>query len=78
MMTVFDIVTLICFIGFVIAFFQFTTRDQRTLLHFVGASVVLAIANQVGNHGSSVLAILLIAAGIAYAIVTTRADQGSR
>jgi hypothetical protein len=79
MTTVFDIVTVTCFVGLVIAFFQFTNRDQKTLLHFMLAGVLLAVANQLGNHGSSLLAIVLIVAGIAYAVVmTARADQGSR
>lgn len=79
MTTVFDVVTVTCFVGLVIAFFQFTNRDQRTLLHFVLTGVVFAVANQLGNHGSPLLAILLIVAGITYAVaMTTRVDQGSR
>lgn len=78
MTTVFDIVTVTCFAGLVIAFFQFTNRDHRTLLHFGLAGIVLAVANQVGNHGSAVLATVLIVAGVAYAVVmTTRAGQGT-
>lgn len=79
MTTIFDLVTVTCFVGLGIAFFQFTNRDQRTLLHFVLSGIVLAVANQVGNHGSSLFAIILIVAGITYAVImTTRADQGTR
>ncbi len=49
MSTFFDVVTVTCFIGLVLAFFQFTNRETRTLIHFILAGVVLAVANQAGN-----------------------------
>jgi len=67
MTTLFDVVTVTCFVGLVIAFFQFTDRETRTLVHFILAGVVFAVANQVGNAGSAVLAGLLMVAGVAYA-----------
>lgn len=67
MTTLFDVVTVTCFVGLVIAFFQFTDRETRTLVHFILAGVVFAVANQVGNAGSATLAVLLIVAGVAYA-----------
>jgi len=67
MATIFDVVTVTCFAGLVIAFFQFTDRETRTLVHFILAGVVFAVANQVGNSGSAILAVLLIVAGVAYA-----------
>jgi hypothetical protein len=67
MATFFDVVTVTCFVGLVIAFFQFTDRETRTLVHFILAGVVFAVANQVGNGGSAILAVLLIVAGVAYA-----------
>ncbi len=79
MTTVFDVVTVTSFVGLVIAFFQFTDRDQRTLLHFVLGGIVLAVANQVGNQGSALLAAILIVAAIAYVLVMTiRRSQGTR
>lgn len=79
MTTIFDIATVTCFVGLVIAFFQFTSRDHRTLLHFCLAGVVLAVANQVGNHGSVLLGMVLIVASIGYAVIMTiRVDQGTR
>ena len=72
MTTVFDVVTVTCFVGLVIAFFQFTDRETRTLVHFILAGVVFAVANQVGNHGSMILAVLLILAGAGYAVMATR------
>jgi hypothetical protein len=72
MMTPFDVVTVTCFVALVIAFFQFTDRDMRTLMHFLLASIVFAIANQVGNGGSTVLALVLIVAGTAYAVLLAR------
>ena len=40
MATFFDVVTVTCFAGLVIAFFQFTDRETRTLVHFIVAGVV--------------------------------------
>jgi len=67
MATFFDVVTVTCFAGLVIAFFKFTDRDTRMLMHFVLVGIVLAVANQVGNAGSFVLAVVLILAGGSYA-----------
>ena len=72
MATVFDVVTVTCFAGLVIAFFQFTQRETRTLVHFILAGVVFAVANQVGNAGSSILAIVLILAGSIYAVLVVK------
>ena len=72
MSTVFDVVTVTCFVGLVIAFFQFTDRETRTLVHFILAGLVFAVANQVGNAGSTLLASILILAGIAYAALIAR------
>ena len=73
MSTFFDVVTVTCFIGLVIAFFQFTDRETRTLVHFIVAGVVFAVANQVGNAGSTILALILILAGVGYAAMIARA-----
>lgn len=76
MTTVFDVITVTCFVGLVIAFFQFTNRDTRVLLQFMLSAILFAVANQVGNHGWFVLASILVVAGIAYAaFVTTRANS---
>ena len=72
MTTFFDVVTVTCFVGLVIAFFQFTDRETRTLVHFILAGVVFAVANQVGNAGSAVLAGLLMVAGVAYAAMVVK------
>ena len=72
MTTFFDVVTVTCFVGLVIAFFQFTDRETKTLVHFIVAGFVFAVANQVGNNGSVVLALILIFAGAAYAVTVVR------
>jgi hypothetical protein len=69
MVTIFDIVSVASFIGLVLAFFLWTERDKRTLLHFVISGTVLAVANQVGNAGQTTFAFILILAGLAYAVV---------
>ena len=76
MSTLFDVVTVTCFVGLVIAFFQFTSRDTRILMHFMLSGIVFALANQVGNHGSALLAAILVVAGIAYAVlIATRTNS---
>jgi hypothetical protein len=71
MVTLFDIVSVASFIGLAVAFFFWTERDNRTLLHFVISGVVFAVANQVGNAGQTMFAFVLLIAGIAYAVVMT-------
>jgi hypothetical protein len=72
MTTFFDLLTVSCFVALVIAFFQFTERDNRTLLHFMLAGIVFAVANQVGNAGSFYLALVLVLAGAGYAVLIAR------
>jgi hypothetical protein len=69
MATFFDVITVTCFAGLVLAFFQFTDRETRTLLHFIGTAIALAVANQVGNSGGTILASLLILASVGYAFL---------
>ena len=72
MATFFDVITVTCFAGLVLAFFQFTDRETRTLVHFILAGIVFAVANQVGNAGAIILASILILAGAAYAFLIAR------
>jgi hypothetical protein len=74
MATVFDVVTVTCFVAVVLAFFFFTSRDPKTLIHLIVPGVVFAIANYVGNAGLAFLAVALIVAGAVYAalVVWTR------
>jgi hypothetical protein len=72
MATFFDVITVTSFAGLVLAFFQFTNRETRILLHFLLVGVALAVANQVGNAGEIILAFVLILASVGYAIVVMR------
>ncbi len=72
MTTFFDVVTVTCFVAMAIGFFQFTDRDTRTLVHLVLAGIVLAVANQVGNSGGTILALIMIVAGAGYAALVVR------
>ena len=65
MTTFFDALTVACFIGLVVAFLQFTDRDQPTLLRYLLSGIALAIANQLGNTGYVFLAIILVVVAIA-------------
>jgi hypothetical protein len=72
-LTLFDIITVACFIGLVIAYFGFTQRDDyRTLMQLILSGAVFAVANQVGNAGFVLLASVLIVAGAGYALLVLR------
>jgi hypothetical protein len=73
MATVFDVVTVACFAAVMLAFFLFTRREPKTLLHLIVPGVVFAVANHVGNAGLAFLAVALIAAGAAYAALVVSA-----
>jgi hypothetical protein len=72
METLFDYVTVACFLAMAGGFFMLTARHPRTLLHLLLAGIAFAIANQLGNDGHAIFGSLLIIAGIAYAIITIR------
>ena len=72
MITVYDFVTVTCFICIVVTYFMFTEGGMKMLAHFVLPAAAFAIANQVGNAGMNVLAVILIAAGIGYTYVIVR------
>jgi hypothetical protein len=74
METAFDILTVACFAGLAIAFFQFTTRDAQTLMRLMVSATVFAIANQVGNAGLPIFALILIAAGAGYAALVVKKE----
>jgi hypothetical protein len=72
MITAFDYLTIACFCGLVAAFFVWTERDMRTLLHMVIAGVALAIANQVGNAGFTLFALVLMVTGLGHGLLVVK------
>ncbi len=72
METAFDILTVACYAGLVIAYFQFSKRDIRTLMHLMISGAAFAIANQMGNAGLSMFALILIVAGAGYAALVVQ------
>ena len=72
MITLFDYLTVACFVCLVIAFFMWTARDIRTLLHMVLSGVVFAVANHLGNSGLTLFALLLVVAGAGYALLVVQ------
>ena len=72
MHTVYDAVTVACFICIVLTYFMFTEGGTKMLAHFMLPAAAFAIANQVGNAGMNVLAVILIAAGIGYTYIILR------
>jgi hypothetical protein len=72
MITAFDYLSIACFGGLVAAFFLWTERDTRTLLHMILAAVAFAVANQLGNAGLTLFSLVLIIAGLGYAFLVVR------
>lgn len=72
MISVFDYVTVACFLCLVMAFVLRTEHDVRTLLHLLVSAMAFAIADQVGNSGFSLFAVALIIAGVGYAVLVVR------
>ena len=72
MVTVYDMVTVTCFACVVVTYFMFTKGGTKVLAHFMLPAAAFAIANQLGNAGMNVLAIILIVAGIAYTYIIVR------
>jgi len=57
------------FLAVVGAFVFVTERDTKTLTRMMIAAIPFAAANQLGNRGGGVFAILLIGAGLGYAVL---------
>ena len=72
MITVYDVVTVTCFTCVVVTYFMFTEGGMKVLAHFMLPAAAFAIANQLGNAGMNVLAVILIAAGIGYTYIIVR------
>jgi hypothetical protein len=72
METIFDVVTMTCFAGLAVAFFRFTDRNRRTLIDFVVAAIALAVANQIGNAGQTVLAVSLILGSLGFVALVAK------
>jgi len=55
-----------------VTYFIFTEGGVKVLAHFMLPAAAFAIANQLGNAGMNVLAVILIAAGIGYTYIIVR------
>jgi hypothetical protein len=72
MATLFDYLTIVCFAGLVVAYFQFTNREVRTLMQLMISGLAFAIANQMGNAGLPIFALILVIAGAGYAALVVK------
>jgi Ca2+/Na+ antiporter len=70
MHSVYDWITLAIFAGLVVLFLQRSTSDRpekdASLLFYLGAGVGCAVANYFGNAGQDLVAIILLAATVAF------------
>lgn len=72
MPTLFDVITVVCFIGVAAGFFFLTDREPRKLLHLLLSGVLFAVANQLGDSGSTLFGLILILAGVGYSVLIIR------
>lgn len=72
MATIFDLLTVSCFAGLVVAYFRFTNHDTRVLVRLLPAAIAFAVANQLGNHDGYILATILTLAGVGYTVLVLR------
>lgn len=75
METLFDFVTVACFLGLVGAYLLLTAQRPRTLLHLLLSGIAFAVANQLGNAGYFLAGMILIVAGIGYAVIIVRVER---
>jgi len=70
--TLFDFMTVACFLAMVGGFFTLTTQQPRTLLYLLLVAIAFAVANQLGNAGYDIFASILLITGIGSAILIIR------
>lgn len=72
METIYDWVSLVIFAGLVVLFLQRSVGERAekdaSLLYYLAAGVGCAVANYFGNHGQDLVAIVLLAATVAFII----------
>ena len=68
MTTVFDVITVTCFVAVALAFFIFTDRNPTILARLIVSVVLLAIANQAGNADLMLAGAALIVAALGIAL----------
>ncbi len=72
METIYDWVSLAIFAGLIVLFLQRSTSERAekdvSLLYYLGAGVGCAVADYAGNQGQDIIAILLVAATLAFII----------
>ena len=68
MSTIFDFLTVGAFLAMAVAYFMRANGDQKMLFRLLGPAIAFAVANQLGNKGYSFFAVLLLVAGVAYAV----------
>lgn len=73
METVFDWVSLAIFAGLIVLFLQRSTGDRSDkdapLYYYLGAGVGCAVGDYLGNHGQDLIAVLLLAATVAFVVI---------
>ena len=68
MVSLFDILTVACFAGLVIIYLTRTDQSPRKLGLFLGFGALLAVANQLGDHGYPFPAAALVAAAAVFGV----------
>ena len=72
METLFDLVTVFCFLALCAAYSYNGGRDPRLLRNLLLSGLCFAVGNQLGNAGLEGFALILIAPGIGWAALSVR------
>lgn len=80
METVYDWVTLGIFAGLVVLFLQRSVSDDNNdpILPYLGAAVICALANYLGNEGHDLLAVAVILANVVFIALVLKPIDLSR
>lgn len=72
MQTIYDFVSVACFVGLVLVYLLYTSREPKTLMYFLLSGICFAVANQLGNAGQQIFAVILLSAGVGFAAINVK------
>ena len=68
MVSLFDILTVACFAGLIVVYLTRTDQSPRKLGLFLAFGGLLAVANQLGDHGYPIPAAAIVAAATVFGL----------
>lgn len=75
MSTIFDFLTVGAFIAMAAVYFMRANGDQKLMMRLLIPAIGFAVANQLGNHGYSFFAVVLLVGSAAFATYLLRGHK---